>query len=155
VSFFQLDFATYRRLLNCFRDILTRCNETWDRIPNYLQYEPSCWNDGTPPGTCLMLLLVNLEHLQNEFQLQRLLCRQQRCASDALINISMRMLTAAMVLPSIQLDSIHIHRDRAWIVSSLHPTFLPMLLTRVALVLCAPERRCPCYRPSYAYAAGF
>jgi hypothetical protein len=102
-----------------------------------------------------MLLLVNLEHLQNEFQLQRLLCRQQRCASDALINISMRMLTAAMVLPSIQLDSIHIHRDRAWIVSSLHPTFLPMLLTRVALVLCAPERRCPCYRPSYAYAAGF
>jgi len=70
-----------------------------------------------------MLLLVYLEHMQNEFQLQRLLCRQQqqRCASDALINISMRMLTAAMILPSIQTNdnSVDTHRDRAWIVSGL------------------------------------
>lgn len=73
-----------------------------------------------------MLLLIYLEHLQNEFQLQRLLCRQQKYASDALINISMRMLTAAMVLPSIQLDSVHIHRDRAWIVSILPRNFLSM-----------------------------
>ena len=101
-----------------------------------------------------MLLLIYLEHLQNEFQLQRLLCRQQRCASDALINISMRMLTAAMILPSIQLDSVHIHRDRAWIVRSLPRTFLSMSLTRIALVLCASERRRPCCRPSYAYATG-
>ncbi|KZM24369.1 uncharacterized protein EKO05_0007134 [Ascochyta rabiei] len=98
------------------QDILTRCNETWNRIPSHLQYKHSCWNDGTPPGTCLMLLLVYLEHLQNEFQLQRLLCRQQRCASDALIKISMRMLTAVMILPGIQVDSVNIHRDRAWML---------------------------------------
>lgn len=92
-----------------------------------------------------MLLLVHLEYLQNEFQLQRLLCRQQRCASDALINISMRMLTAAMVLPSIQVDSVHIHRDRTWIVSNLTRAFLPVSLTRIALVLCASECRRPCH----------
>jgi hypothetical protein len=102
-----------------------------------------------------MLLLVYLEHLQNEFQLQRLLCRQERCASDALMNISMRMLTAAMILPSIQVDSVHIHRDRTWIVSSFLRIFLPMSLTRTALVLCAPERWRPCHRPSQAHAAGF
>jgi hypothetical protein len=102
-----------------------------------------------------MLLLVYLEHLQNEFQLQRLLCRQQRCASDALIDISMRMLTAAMILPSIQIDSINIHRDRAWIVSSHPRTFLPMSITRIALVLCAAERRRHYYRPSHAHAAKF
>jgi hypothetical protein len=102
-----------------------------------------------------MLLLVYLEHLQNEFQLQRMLCRQQRYASDALINISMRILTAVMILPSIQVDSVHIHRDRTWIVSSLLRTFLPMSLTCIALVLCAPERRRPCHRRSHAYAAGF
>ena len=102
-----------------------------------------------------MLLLVYLEHLQNEFQLQRLLCRQQRCASDALINISMRMLTAAMILPSIQIDSVHIHRDRTWIVSSLPRAFLSMPLTCIALVLCAPQRRRPCHRPSHTHAAGF
>jgi hypothetical protein len=73
-----------------------------------------------------MLLLVYLEHLQNEFQLQRLLCRQQRCASDALINISMRMLTAAIILPSIQIDHVNINRDRAWMVSSSPCTFLPI-----------------------------
>jgi hypothetical protein len=102
-----------------------------------------------------MLLLVYLEHLQNEFQLQRMLCRQQRYASDALINISMRILTAVMILPSIQVDSIHVHRDRTWIVSNLLRTFLPMSLTRIALVLCAPERWRPCHRPSHARAAEF
>lgn len=101
-----------------------------------------------------MLLLVHLEHLQNEFQLQRLLYRQQGCASDALINISMRMLTAAMILPSIQVDSVNIHRDRAWMVSTLPRTFFPTSLTRTALVLCAPERRRPCHRPPHAHAAG-
>ena len=100
-----------------------------------------------------MLLLVYLEHLQNEFQLQRLLYRQERCASDALINISMRMLTAVMILPGIQFDSVNIHRDRAWNVSSLPRAFLLMSLTRLAFVLCAPERQLPCHRPSHAYAA--
>ncbi|GAB7321930.1 hypothetical protein MBLNU13_g03000t2 [Cladosporium sp. NU13] len=103
-------------LVHKVQDILNRSNETWSQIPTHLQYKHGYWNDGTPPGICLMLLLVHLEYLQNEFQLQRLLCRQQRCASDALINISMRMLTAAMVLPSIQVDSVHIHRDRTWIL---------------------------------------
>jgi hypothetical protein len=101
-----------------------------------------------------MLLVVYLEHLQNEFQLQRLLCRQQRCASDALLNISMRMLTAAIILPGIQIDSVNIHRDRAWIVSSFPRTFLPMSLTGIALVLCVPERWRPCHRPSHAHTAG-
>jgi hypothetical protein len=155
VRSFQPNFAICRRLLNRVRDILTRCNETWNRIPSHLQYRHSCWNDGTPSGTCLMLLVVYLEYLQNEFQLQRLLCRQQRCASDALLNISMRMLTAAIILPGIQIDSVNIHRDRAWIVSSLPRTFLPMSLTGIALVLCVPERWRPCHRPSHAHTAGF
>lgn len=102
-----------------------------------------------------MLLVVYLEHLQNEFQLQRLLCRQQRCASDALLNISMRMLTAAIILPGIQSDSVNINRDRAWIVSGLPRIVLLMSLTRIALVLCVSERWRPYNRASYAHAAGF
>ena len=101
-----------------------------------------------------MLLVVYLEHLQNEFQLQRLLCRQQRCASDALLNISMRMLIAAIILPGIQSDSVNINRDRAWIVSGLPRIVLLMSLTRIASVLCASERWRACHRPSHAHAAG-
>lgn len=102
-----------------------------------------------------MLLLVHLEHLQNEFQLQRLLCRQQGCASDALIDISMRMLTAVMILPSIQLDSVYIHRDRTWIVRTLPRTFLPIKVTDTRCSFCTMRFRALASSPStFAHACG-
>ena len=64
-----------------------------------------------------MLLVAYLDHLHSEFQLQRLLSQHSSMASNALLDISLRLLATAMVVTSRDIDTLGMRRDRAWIVS--------------------------------------
>lgn len=77
--------------------ISDECRLTWERSPNHLQYDPSCWG-WLEPGICVRMLGVYLDYLYSEFQMQRLLRRHTEAAIPALLDISMQLLTTALVL---------------------------------------------------------
>jgi hypothetical protein len=98
------------------RDILQRSNDAWAFIPPHLHYDESCWQLNLPIPVCVMLLAVFLEHLRTQFLLQRLLCRHWPAAKDALIKVSMQLLSTVMVMTSPRIQCADIRREAAWML---------------------------------------
>jgi hypothetical protein len=70
---------------NCSRDIAVRCKETWEILPNRLQYEPGCWKSNLAPIVCLRLAEVYLTYLQTLFHIYRLMDKRDGSCSPDLI----------------------------------------------------------------------
>ncbi|KAF2810118.1 uncharacterized protein BDZ99DRAFT_442630 [Mytilinidion resinicola] len=72
----------------------------WENLPQHMRYDvykDACW-DTLPPETCLRMLYVYLDHLNSEFQMQRLRRRHFPDATPHLLQISMQLLTYVLVL---------------------------------------------------------
>ena len=82
------------------RTISTECTEWWETLPRHLRYETyteeDTWN-GLGPGMTVRLISAYLDYLHLHFQTQRLLHRQTQQALPALMDISLKLLSAALV----------------------------------------------------------
>ncbi|KAI9752115.1 MAG: hypothetical protein M4579_005753 [Chaenotheca gracillima] len=99
-------------------ELLARSQDTWESIPSSLRYDGDCGISTLPTATGTILLMVFLEHLQNEFQLRRVLCQSQHDLTrrDSLLEVSMHILTTAMGLPGAATKSAELQKDQTWIL---------------------------------------
>lgn len=93
----------------------------WDSIPNFLRYDEDGWKStAAVVARTALSLVVFLEHLQNEFQLRRFWCHCHNqfdlAARDSLLDVSMRILTAAMILPYGVAKTAEMQKDQTWLV---------------------------------------
>lgn len=103
----KIDECVEQQLL----DISRRIRESWEILPPHLKYSPGCWNEDTPPGVCIMLVVVYLTHFYNEFMIQKLLDRQPLTSNTALLRVSMDMLTTTLTLGIVRDRTYDVHRD--------------------------------------------
>ncbi|KAF2466147.1 uncharacterized protein BDR25DRAFT_345731 [Lindgomyces ingoldianus] len=83
-------------------DISIRCRQSWDRLPPHLRYYPTCWDDSLPYGVCLMLVIVYLTYLYNEFLVHKLLDRTPLTSNTPLLLVSMDLLSTALTLATVR-----------------------------------------------------
>lgn len=112
----------------CSRLLLKNSQDFWTSVPHHIRYDPSqqtIARDNASAAT-QMQLIVYLEHLQNEFQLQRLYAKEStNVDGDGVADVSMRMFTAAMNHHTIEHDVMSPSRDRTWIVSQVPVRITP------------------------------
>ncbi|KAL0258267.1 hypothetical protein SLS55_007440 [Diplodia seriata] len=75
------------------REIQRKAEQTWDALPAYLRQEPEhIWNNQKPPIECLYLVFIHIEHLYNEFLLQRALIKRAGADTRDLLQVAVRLL---------------------------------------------------------------
>lgn len=75
------------------REIQRRAEQTWDTLPEYLRQDPEdIWDHQRPPIECLYLVFIHIEHLYNEFLLQRALIKRAGADTRELIQVAVRLL---------------------------------------------------------------
>lgn len=95
------------------------CEQFWRSTPSHIRYDFSQESANTLSREARHLqLLVYLEHLQNSFQLKRLLAEhnvdKDRCG---VVDVSWRMLAATMAQSQLDDETPSANRDRIWTVS--------------------------------------
>ncbi|KAF2033852.1 hypothetical protein EK21DRAFT_57718 [Setomelanomma holmii] len=80
--------------------ISTECAQFWESLPTHMRYdrytEEGAWV-GLGPGTTLRLISAYLEYLHMHFQIQRMLHRLTQQALPALLEVSLKLLSTALV----------------------------------------------------------
>ena len=72
--------------------ILEKSRMQWENRPAHLRYDPSMWCSSKPSDECYSLMMIYLDHLYNDWLLERVIVqRLQRC-SDELLRLSDKML---------------------------------------------------------------
>lgn len=92
-------YAPYSLLIRN-RAISAECSEWWETLPRHLRYETYTEEDawiGLGPGQTVRLISTYLDYLHLHFQTQRLLHRQTQQALPALMDVSLKILSTALV----------------------------------------------------------
>ncbi|ORY15257.1 hypothetical protein BCR34DRAFT_558944 [Clohesyomyces aquaticus] len=92
--------------------ISVRNREVWAQIPAHMRYYPNCWDDSLPSSVCLMMVIVYLTYLLNEFLVQKLLdSRMPLTSNTPLLRVSMDLVSTALTLGTIRDRTYDVHRD--------------------------------------------
>lgn len=99
------------------RDLKARETDTLASLPQKLRFDAADFDDLTVGAEKLYIrLILHLEHLQNLFFIERLLCRDGYAANDNLLQVSFEMVsTAVMFWTNMDRLSV-IHHDFMWLV---------------------------------------
>ncbi|KAF9640792.1 hypothetical protein BFW01_g12598 [Lasiodiplodia theobromae] len=85
--------APVENIVDRAREIQRKAQHTWDALPTYLRQDPEhIWNNQKPPIECLYLIFIHIEHLYNEFLLQRALIKRAGADTRELLQVAVRLL---------------------------------------------------------------
>ena len=91
-------------------------------LPSHLRYAPSIWLDDIAPETCFVLLIAYLDHLYNQFEIQKLLSSYNPSDNGALLDVSTELLKAVLDLIKLRNDSARVQKDSVHVVGTLLPS---------------------------------
>lgn len=122
---------------NIVRSISAECSQTWESIPSHLRYdlynEDAAWT-GLDPQITLRMFSAYLEYLHMEFQIHRIIRRHTQLAIPALLEVSMRLISAVMILNK--------HRSQPYSIQRHFPTIILFYCLPSACLLALELRRC-------------
>ncbi|KAI0975670.1 hypothetical protein F4678DRAFT_276977 [Xylaria arbuscula] len=96
------------------RNVVDRVHSAWNAFPNYLHYNPSCWDTYASSYICFMLLVIYLEYLDLLFHTEKLIYSFTTRDDSALIS------AASVLFTTTASSSRHIsrtsgsHSDSVW-----------------------------------------
>ncbi|KAF7588523.1 hypothetical protein BBP40_005550 [Aspergillus hancockii] len=99
---------------NKLRDISLRCHQTWDSCPERLRYSSEYRDDNIPTPIRLMLIVLYLAYLYNDFLIQRLLVQQNPEAQSSLLEVSSTILATVLAFCALREDMIDLRPDFVW-----------------------------------------
>lgn len=81
-------------LLRSFHSgISQRSKEQWNNRPHELRYDPTIWGSSRPLDECYSLMMISLDHLYNDWLLQRVIVQRLHGDSRELLRLSDKMLS--------------------------------------------------------------
>ena len=86
--------------INKKRAISADCTQFWNNVPAHLRYDMHTENEAwanQQPSTTVRIIAHYLDYLHTHFQVQRLLHQQTQQALPALLEVSLKLLTTALV----------------------------------------------------------
>ena len=109
-------------------DIARRSYQAYNfDLPPHARYDRSCWKS-KPTRDCMILMMCYLDHVYNDFLLQRFLVSRLRQPPTALLRLARQMVSEVLELIN-QHDELDLFRvDLDWIVCGI-PILLDNLLT--------------------------
>ncbi|KAL1632681.1 hypothetical protein SLS56_003378 [Neofusicoccum ribis] len=91
--------APVENMIERAREIQHRAEQTWDSLPEYLRQDPEdIWHHQRPPIECLYLVFIHIEHLYNEFLLQRALIKRAGADTRELLQVAVKLLAAIIMV---------------------------------------------------------
>ncbi|KAM5442966.1 hypothetical protein MferCBS31731_001839 [Microsporum ferrugineum] len=100
--------------LDQLRDVLRRCNQAWNSLPELFRYSETCWDTDLPASVKLMLIVSYLAYLYNGFLIQNLIVEDYPNAREDLLNISATILSTVLIFGRQRERSFDIQRDFFW-----------------------------------------
>ncbi|KAL9057777.1 MAG: hypothetical protein Q9162_002118 [Coniocarpon cinnabarinum] len=107
------DCITKEELEASVKSIGERSRRDWDNKPANLQYNPSVWASDKPPDECYGLNITFLDHLYNDWLLQRVVVQRLHGNSAELLRLSSEMLEHGLAVVT------HAGGDIGWVVCDL------------------------------------
>jgi hypothetical protein len=112
-----------------YRDICFRCHRTWDSLPEQLRYSTDYRDDSIPTPVRLMLIVLYLAYLYNDFLIQRLLVQQDPEAQSSLLEVSSTILSTVLAFCALREDTVDLRPDFVWTVSTFYSKYGRLTLT--------------------------
>lgn len=99
----------------------------WDSLPKHLHYRREIWTEGYPPGTCLMIAIMQLTYLQTGYQIHRILQIHHPRAGDTLIEICAEAIDTLVHLGGVKDRAHFLNQDNSYVVNTL--LYINMILS--------------------------
>ena len=104
-----------KNLLYLCSDIARRNKEVWESFPPDIRYYPDIWGSERSRNDCILVTIIYLDIVYNDFMLQRTLVRRIRARSDEIIRISRLLITTLIDMLSNHGTSTR-NTDDPWMV---------------------------------------
>lgn len=114
------------------RELQRKAQQTRDTLPEYLRQDPEdIWLHQRPPIECLYLVFIHIEHLYNEFLLQRALIKRAGTDTRELLQVAVRLL-ADIIMVAGKREVLREFQDAHLMVSRCQSLRTPSLTTQTS-----------------------